>query len=77
MNVYTTEDMLRETLQEVRKGICEVGTLPRFWIKPASHSEEKVESGCTWLIEFEPATKIIEQLSSHIACLVNRRVRGY
>jgi len=75
MNVYTTEDMLRETLEEVEKGICEVGIFPEAVLdfKPATYSEEKVESGSTWLIESEPATKIIEQVSSHIACLVNRR----
>jgi len=66
MNVYTVEDMLRETLKDLKKGVYEVAIFSAAVLdfKPTTYSEEKIESGHRLRVEFEPTPKIIDEISS-------------
>lgn len=66
VNVYTVEDMLAATLEELKKGIYEVAIFSAAVLdfKPTMYAEEKVKSGSPWRIEFRPTPKIIEEVSS-------------
>jgi len=66
VNVYTVEDMLRETLSELEKGIYEIAifTAAILDFKPTRCWEEKVKSGSIWHVELEPTIKVINQVSA-------------
>jgi phosphopantothenoylcysteine decarboxylase/phosphopantothenate--cysteine ligase len=66
VNVYTVEDMLTETLKELEKGLYEVAIFSAAVLdfKPSKYSTEKVKSGSTWYVDFEPTIKIIEEVSN-------------
>ena len=66
VNVYTVEDMLRETLRELEKGIYEIAIFSAAVLdfKPAKYSSEKIRSGSSWQVEFKPTVKIIEEVSN-------------
>jgi len=65
-SVYTVDDMLSETLNELEKGIYEIAIFSAAVLdfKPATYWEEKVRSGSTWHIELKPTPKIIEEVST-------------
>lgn len=66
INVYTVEDMLRETLKELEKGIYEIAIFSAAILdfKPAKYSSEKIRSGSSWHVKFKPTTKVIKEVSS-------------
>ena len=65
INVYTVEDMLKETLRELERGTYEIAIFSAAVLdfKPAEYSREKVRSGSSWQVEFKPTTKIIKEVS--------------
>jgi phosphopantothenoylcysteine decarboxylase/phosphopantothenate--cysteine ligase len=66
VNVYTVDEMLRETLSELEKGIYEIAIFAAAILdfKPARYWGEKIKSESIWHIELEPTTKVINQVSA-------------
>lgn len=65
VNVYTVEDMLRETLRELNTGKYEIIIFSAAILdfKPSIYKEEEVKSGSRWIIELKPTPKVIEEVS--------------
>jgi phosphopantothenoylcysteine decarboxylase/phosphopantothenate--cysteine ligase len=66
VNVYTVDEMLRETLSELEKGIYEIAIFAAAILdfKPARYWGEKIKSESIWHVELEPTTKVINQVSA-------------
>ncbi len=64
INVYSTEDMLEESLKELGKNAYDVAIFSAAVLdfKPKKRSDFKVKSGQEWSLELVPTPKVIEQV---------------
>lgn len=65
ISVYTTEDMLKESVSEVKREKYDVVMFPAAILdfKPEETLEKKVESGREWMIRLKPAPKVIDEVA--------------
>lgn len=72
INVYTTEDMLTETLKEIERENYEIAIFSAAILdfKPSLYLDEKVKSGSIWSIELRPTVKVIEEVSKKYLNLI-------
>jgi len=65
VNVYTVEDMLKEALNELEKGIYETAIFSAAILdfKPARCWERKIRSEEAIHVKFEPTVKVIDEVS--------------
>lgn len=64
INVYSPEDMLKESLRELGKDAYDVAIFSAAVLdfKPKERADFKVKSGKEWILELVPTPKVIEQV---------------